>query len=448
MYKAFRQFIQQNKLLQTNQTYLLAVSGGMDSVVLCELFSQHQLQFAIAHVNFGLRGDESNQDESFVTQLAARFHVPCFVKHVDTAAYAQQYGKSIQLAARELRYAWFEELRSTQGFYAICTAHHLNDSLETVLLNFSKGCGLAGLQGVPLVNGKIIRPLLFASKQQIEQFVKENQIEYREDSSNSSVKYQRNLIRHEVIPVLSKLNPSLETTYAVTKHLLNEASQLVELQLAKYKRQLIRHQNGRVSIALAQLKGIIAPTTVLHSLLKEYGFNTTQLNQLLQNSTSTEALVFNSATHQLVKDRKWIHITEIGRSDAFAYSVDELDTALDVAGNTLQLSFLANNTALDWNEIPKTTLYLSADELRFPMVLRNWNKGDYFYPFGMNRKKKKLSDFFTQLKLGPNEKTVVPVLLSGEAVIAVLPFRIDERYKITKHTKRLLKIEWKAGRKI
>ena len=281
MLKEFKGFIEKEGLIKEGDQILLAVSGGMDSIVMSHLFQMAGYPFAVAHCNFQLRGEASDRDEEFVKHLAFELKVPYHIIRFDTEAYAKKQKQSIQLAARELRYQWLEEIRETNQYRAIATAHHLNDSIETVLYNFTKGCGIRGLHGILPKTGKLIRPMLFASREEIEAFVNQNDIAYREDASNASVKYMRNKVRHEVIPVLQSINPAFEKTIEENIQRFRETEAVLEGAIKQFRKELITRKEELILIDFTKLPKAGKPT-ILFELLRDWGFNKDQVNQILE----------------------------------------------------------------------------------------------------------------------------------------------------------------------
>ncbi len=435
----FQQYITQKHLLQKNDRVLLAISGGVDSVVLFHLLHTSNFEVGLAHCNFKLRGEESDKDEEFLQKLGAQHDFPVFTIQFDTEQYAIENKCSIQMAARELRYKWLEEIRSEKDFTFIATAHHQNDIAETVLYNLTKGTGIAGLHGILPKNGKLIRPLLFASKTEIETYAQTHNLQYRTDASNQSTKYARNKIRHLVMPVLKELNSKLEETFYENVQRFAEVEQIYREGIEAYRKKLLEHKKHDTLISIAKLRKIPAIRTVLYELLKGYGFNASQVRQLIQAFDAEAGKVFYSESHQIIKDRKHFILSEKNsRSSGFALIQAE-QTQVEMSELMLQIN---RHTAENF-EIPKdaSIACLDADKLQFPLVLRKWKDGDYFYPLGMKRKKKKLSRFFIDLKLSRTEKERIWVLTNSQKhLLWVVGYRLDERFKITHKTQDIYQI--------
>ncbi len=437
----FIEFNQTRRLDNAKKQTLLTVSGGIDSMVMCDLFHRAGFPFAIVHCNFGLRGKESDADSRFVRNAALKYKVKVFVKKFETQQYADEKKISIQMAARELRYAWFEELRLQKKMDLIATAHHLNDNIETIIYNLAKGTGIKGLRGILPRQGNIIRPLLFASREEIENYQKENQIEFREDSSNASDKYARNKIRHNVIPVLKEINPSLENTFAEKIDLFGELERLYETGNKKLAQQLFLPRKDDIYIPIAKLKSTQQVANALYEYLKAYGFNAEHVEDMLANLHDAPGKQYLSSTARIIKDRRFFILTQIPEKDFTARLIEETDKAIELGNCKLTLSTVKGNGL----KISKSAEYAFLDKakLEFPLILRHWKQGDYFYPFGMKLKKKKLKKFFIDQKVPLNQKEAIWVVESNKKIVWVAGHRIDERFKVLPSTAEVYKIHLK-----
>lgn len=439
MLSDFLHFVKTNNLFQKNDTVLLTVSGGVDSVVMCELFHQAGFKFAIAHCNFKLRGEDSEGDEAFVKELAKKYKAEVFTKSFNTTAYADENKISIQMAARDLRYNWFEELRKEHHFAAIATAHHHDDNIETVLMHIVKGTGIRGLRGIPVKQGKIIRPLLFTDKKKILHFAGKNNLQYREDVSNSSNKYERNKLRLDIIPQLEEINPSFTNSFADNILYFNEAVSLYDDALKRIKKKVTREENGTIYISIPALIHHPAHSTILFELLQPYGFNGEQVKQIVDHFKGEPGALFFSSTHRLLKDRKELIVTPAAPS---LYTEDLIlpeTKKIQLADFTLSIEITeAGKFHLKKD---KNHIALDHDKLQFPLMVRRWKAGDYFYPFGMKKKKKKLSNFLIDQKVSVLNKEKTYVLLSGEKICAVIGHRPDERFVVTGKTKKVWQVE-------
>lgn len=442
MLDQFLSFINKHNLIQPSQKVLLAVSGGMDSVVMCDLFSKAKINFVIAHCNFGLRGEESNEDEMFVKKLSIKYKMPFMVTTFQTADFAETEKISIQMAARILRYEWFEKIRKEQNCDYIATAHHQNDVLETVLLNLTKGTGIAGLHGIRIKNGHIIRPLLFAEKETIFDYVVENQVIWREDSSNESNKYQRNLIRNEVVPLLKQINPNLENTMQHTVERIAAVEDIFEQEIEMLRKQITWADTQAVFVNYKAIQTLSQPVIKLSELLKPYHFTYQQSQDIFEAFDKESGKIFLSPTHTLVKDRTELVITQKSLQSFVSQVITIDDEELIIDNLKLTMGKPFERTEDFVVPTARKIACLDADKVRFPLQIRKWKEGDWFCPLGMN-KKKLISDFLIDLKVPLNLKKEVYLLTSNGSVVWVMGMRIDDRFKVTDKTEKvvLLKIE-------
>lgn len=430
-------FAQQQQLFTPEHKIIAAVSGGIDSVVLCDLFAALKLNFAMAHGNFGLRAEEADADELFVKKLAKKYNVPFYSEHFNTKAFAAQEKISTQMAARTLRYHWFEQLRQQLQYDLIAVAHHQSDTVETILLNLTRGTGLPGLHGIAAKNGYLIRPLLCLRKDDIYDYVTAQQLTWREDSSNETTVYQRNKIRHEVIPVLKQLNPNLEHTVQQTAAKISAAEILVNEYIQKTRAQALRPENGITYLDIAVLPETAALPLILFELLQPYGF-TFEVTQTIISAFSAESgKIFESATHTLVKDRGQLVITAKNLQAFGSYEIlaGQTECLLPDWRVTLALLPLATYKITANKKIAA----LDAGLLQFPLKIRTWKEGDWFVPLGMNGKKK-ISDFLIDEKVPVNLKATVKVMTSANSIVWVMGYRLDNRFKITDKTEEVLEV--------
>lgn len=438
----FTEFNHQKRMANRKKTCLLTVSGGMDSMVMCHLFHAAGFPFAIAHCNFNLRGIESDGDEQLVRSLADKYKVEVFTNSFATKEYAAEKNISIQLAARELRYAWFEYLRKEKGLDLIATAHHLNDNIETIIYNLIKGTGIRGLRGIPVRHEHIIRPLLFASRDEIEAYQKENQIAYREDSSNADDKYTRNTIRHHLIPLMKEINPGLEKTFGDKIELFTELEALYEKQVNKPVKNLFLKRKNDIFIPVLKLKKTKNVSSILFEYLKDFGFNAKQVEDMLANLDGTSGKHFLSGKARIIKDRRFFILTQLSQKDFTTQLIQKDDTEIILPNANLKLETLKpENLKVSAD---KNTAFIDLSKLEFPLTIRHWKQGDYFYPFGMKMKKKKLKKFFTDQKIAINEKETIWVIESNQKVVWVAGHRTDERFKVEPITKEVLRIQFKC----
>jgi tRNA(Ile)-lysidine synthase len=435
MIKEFLEFIKKEDLFAPGDRILLAVSGGMDSSAMAWLFHKCGFYFGIAHCNFGLRGMESDGDEYFVHEMAAKYGVPFYCKHFETEKYAQAHKLSIQMAARELRYAFFEDLVRQHHYKYIATAHHRTDEVETFFINLIRGTGIAGLTGYPARQNQIIRPLMFADRNIIEEHVQKQCIRYREDSSNSSDQYVRNKLRHNLMPLLKEINPNIVHTIRADMEKLENIHKLHRKTIELLKQEAVTEDKGVTKISIAMLNKVSENDACLFDLLFPFGFAGEIIHKISRSLNGQAGKVFMSKTHSLLKDREYLIITEIDkRNDICEYSV-----ARDTKRITTPLEIRFAEKAMKVGiELSKDPLVGSFDlqKLQFPLKIRRWKRGDAFYPFGM-RGKKKLSDYFTDKKFSLLDKENTWLLCSGDDIIWVIGQRTDNRYRVTPKTKRI-----------
>ena len=438
MQTEFLQYITQNSLCNKSNKILLGISGGIDSICMFHLFRSSGFQIGIAHCNFQLRGNESDKDEEFVKKLADEFNIPFFSTRFNTAEIADSEGISIQMTARDLRYEWFEELRSKYYYDHISIAHNSDDVIETFLINLSRGSGIKGFSGIKSKSGNIIRPLLFASRKEIEFYVTENNFEFREDSSNSSVKYSRNLIRHEIIPLFEKVNSRFRETMIENIARLKDTENIYNNTITQNIDSIKLSKGQKTYINIDKLKKLGYISTYLHEILNKLGFSNTQVQDIANSLDSISGKQFFTLTHRLIKDRTELIIEEISTPNKQNYFIDysndklELPIKLDISKFEINENFKIikdGNIGL-----------FDLDLIDFPLTLRKWKNGDCFIPLGM-KNLKKVSDFFIDNKLSLSEKENTWIIESGNKIIWIVGKRIDERFKISNKTKTILKIE-------
>ncbi|QRR01561.1 tRNA lysidine(34) synthetase TilS [Dyadobacter sandarakinus] len=433
MLDSFLTFINQYAISLRGQRCLLTVSGGIDSVVLANLFYKSGIQSVVAHCNFGLRGEESEGDELFVQELSAQYGFSFYVKHFEIKSYAKSEGISTQMAARTLRYAWFESLRQELALDWIVTGHHLDDVLETTLLNLTRGTGIAGLPGIAPVHGALLRPLINSSREEIMQYALENKLVWRNDSSNDSDAYHRNKIRHHVVPVMKGVNPSLQSTFLQTANRLRSATALIKELLEAWKTAAVRIEKGKIKISIYQLTTASENVYRLWWVLNEVGFTYVQSQQII-SSLEFSGKTFISQSHILLVDR----------DDLIVKKKENSSQTLEVHINDVEAEYLAGKWSISIKrqenpagEIGRTshTLYIPWNKLIFPLHVRRWKEGDRFAPLGMGGKTKKVSDLLTDMKVDRFAKEEVFVLVNGNAdIMWIMGFRSDERYKMSEQT--------------
>ena len=438
MLKEFIAYSEANALRLANTHTLLAVSGGLDSTAMVRLFHMANFPFAIAHCNFQLRDAESDGDAAFVAQLGQSLGVPVHTENFDTKKYAKTHKVSTQMAARNLRYAWFAELLETHHYTAVATAHHANDSLETMLFNLTKGTGIAGLKGIPVRNGAIIRPMLFATRSNIADFVHANHWAWREDRSNTDTHYSRNHIRKHVVPHLYKVNPSLETAAATTADRLTGVEQVFLSVVEQFENDAVKNQGKHYQINKTALLRTPAPAVILHQLIKSKGFSYHQAQAItLAASAAQPGKVFLSDTHQLNIDRTALIVSPKDGMNKQTHLITDSDHTVPFESQVIDIEIMK---AAQYTIEPHSHVgAFDFHRLKFPLQLRHWKPGDWFCPLG-RRHRKKLSDFMIDEKIPLNLKDSVYVLCSGSDIVWVVGYRIDDRFKITAPTQQVYRM--------
>jgi len=472
----FQQYIFDHQLFSPREPLLLAVSGGVDSVVLCELCKQAGYPFVIAHCNFKLRGPESERDAAFVQQLALNYHVLFLIKEFDTAEYAEKNKLSIQEAARELRYGWFAELlnretgnpdlsgqavkrESDSGQWAegkdsgqklgdvthhspltthLLTAHHLDDNIETMLMHFFRGTGVHGLRGMLPKQGYIVRPLLFARKQELKEFATENKLSWVEDSSNALDKYSRNYFRNQLIPLVQQIYPETENNLANNLRRFADMEQLYEQAVALHKKKLLEFKGEEVHIPVLKLQKSAPLHAIVYEIIKDFGFSSAQVEEVIKLLGSESGRYVQSATHRIIKNRRWLIIAPVQLEQPQTMVIDADENRMVFENGALVFEQLKNKNVQLINDA--AIALIDQQTLQFPLILRKWKKGDYFYPLGL-KKKKKLARFFIDQKLSMTDKEKVWVLESNKKILWVVGLRIDDRFKITESTKQVFRIQ-------
>lgn len=438
--------------LQSGNYILLAASGGLDSTVLAHLFKAHQIPFILGHMNFQLRGEESLRDESFVRSLGMQLGVDVLVKQVDTKQYAIDNKLSTQEAARELRYNWFSEilqgnlnikygeLSNKQHPHIVATAHHADDSIETVLMHFFRGTGIEGLKGIPAVNDekKIIRPLLPFSRMQLESFATEFAIEFITDSSNDSNDYTRNYFRNTLIPQLQTVFPNVKDNLLHNMARIGEAAELYKQAVNKHLDSLVQSRGNEIHVPILKLLKINTLHTIIWELIKPYGFKAAQVNEVIKLTNSVNGSEIASSSSRIIKSNAWLIIAPLAVTDA-KHIVINGTGSWEFDGGFLQIQL--KEKPVEITAQPQFE-WLDASKIKFPLLLRKWKQSDYFYPLGLT-KKKKLSKFFSDIKLNKIQKEAIWVIEMDKKIICVLGCRIDNRFKYQETTQQLLQIHYR-----
>ena len=442
MYTQFQTHISQHFPSLKEKKLLLAVSGGIDSMVLCDLFDRMGVQFDLAHCNFNLRGDSSDLDEAFVQKEALKRNLELFVISFDTKKYAKEKKLSIQMAARELRYNWFKEILTEHKIDYLVTAHHADDVLETFFINLSRGTGIDGLTGIPDHTSWIIRPMLPFTKTEIQAYAIKKELEWREDYSNEDTKYLRNKIRKELVPVLKELNPAFMNSFAAALENLSGSRKIIKDKMDEVLLEIIEPSaNNNTEVLQFKVEKVMNyadNSAYLYQIFNPYGFNHWKdIRSLLEAQSGKQVF---SNTHRLIKHGNYLLLSPIeAKPDpSICFEVKENQPFLNLDRDIIRFESLDHirqfrkNKATDLAQFDKS-------KLRFPLIVRKWRKGDYFYPFGM-KGKKKLSDFFKDQKYSLLQKENIWLLCSGEDIIWLIGKRMDNRYKVTEKTKIILNV--------
>jgi len=443
MFEEFKSYIKKNNLFRKHDRILMAVSGGIDSMVMSHLFIRLGTEKGIAHCNFSLRGEESDLDEELARDFAEKNSIPFYSIRFNTLEHASANGISVQMAARELRYEWFEKIRLESNFSLTAVAHNLNDNIETMLINLTRGTGLTGLSGMRPAGNKIIRPLLFASREKIEKYSIENGVPFREDKSNASTKYIRNKIRHLVIPVLKEINPSVEETLNETAGRLTGIDEIV-LEYIDGIRSLTSIKKGTTTIFnVERLKRHQKSRALIFELFSPYGVSgsvSADLIRLISGSTGKQIF---TKTHRILRNRDELIVTPLGTGNPDNLEIAGFEELQKVHG--IKSAIIIN--VKPGYKIPrhKSVACIDYGKIRFPLIIRGWKKGDYFFPLGMN-KKKKLSDYFVDSKYSLIKKERALILESAGEIVWIIGERLDERFRITESTSKILLIRLFRGR--
>ncbi|PKP33769.1 MAG: tRNA lysidine(34) synthetase TilS [Bacteroidetes bacterium HGW-Bacteroidetes-17] len=441
MLDKIKAFIIKNKLFTTGDKILLTVSGGMDSVAMCELFHQVGLKFGIAHCNFKLRGEESDGDAQFVKKLAAKYKAPFFYIEFNTNQIAGERGISTQMAARDLRYEWFEKIRQENNYQRIATGHHQDDQLETFFINLLRGTGISGLHGIKAEQGKLIRPLLFTTRKEIAFFIEKSQLSYREDSSNASDKYLRNKIRHHLLPVLEDIDPAYLDIFDANMKRFSEAEEIYAAQINQTRKRLLLKNQDEYTISIRELENLHPISTYLFELIREFGFSFQTTEDIIKSLNNESGSQFFSDTHRLLKDRTQLLIRTLKKETEKAFLISD-GTKKTEKPICLNFSSFAKDSTFEFST-EKHIASLDLGKLIFPLSIRKWKEGDYFYPLGSNFKKK-ISDYFIDQKFSLFEKEDCWLLCSGDAIVWIIGHQIDNRFKISSKTTKFIQIEYSA----
>ena len=433
----FNNFLIEKDLLKQGQNVLVAVSGGLDSIVLCRLLRESKIDFVIAHCNFKLRGKESDGDEEFVKKIAAAYNVPFYSIQFKTKSYAKENKLSIQEAARELRYRWFEKIRAENEIDKIAVAHHLNDSIETFFINTIRGTGLSGMKGISALNGHIIRPLLFATREELEHFARKKKLKWRENSSNAGNDYLHNRIRHTVIPELKTKNQEFEKSMQRSLDFFDFANHIQKTFIEDWKKKNTSvTPDGSVTIRLKPVMDFQFSAALLSAVLHSYGITNLEPGKILNASPGK---IFQSQSARILYDRNSLVLQPKKSEPTQEFLISHTPDQLEIGDHKFSFETISSNrlTAIPREENIQA---VDAGKISYPLQVRKWQAGDSFYPLGMT-KRKKISDFLIDKKVNRFEKEMTYVLLSGKDIVCILGHRIDDRFKITEETVSVLYVE-------
>ncbi|MET0463896.1 MAG: tRNA lysidine(34) synthetase TilS [Chitinophagaceae bacterium] len=435
---SFRSFISEHSLFLPQQRLLLAVSGGLDSVVLCDLCSKCGYDFDIAHCNFQLRGEESERDEQFVRKLGDKYNVNVFVQTFDTQSYMLANKISVQEAARALRYEWFDQLIAAKEnrLDVLLTAHHLGDAVETSLMNYFKGTGIAGIRGILPKHESVVRPLLFTGRAAIKEYATAHQLDWVEDSSNASDKYSRNYLRHHLLPVIQQLYPQAEENMHRNIARFRDAELLYQQAIESHKKKLLVTKGEEVHIPVLKLQLATPLNAIVYEIMRPYGFSAAQTAEVLSLLNSESGRYVQSSSHRIIRNRNWLIIASL---KAVRASLILIEGPGDISFPGGQLIIRKSFSSDGMPDTSSLVACMDASQIQFPLTLRPWKNGDYFYPLGM-RKKKKLARFFIDQKLSAIEKERVWVIESDKRIVWIVGRRLDDRFRMRGGAGEIVKI--------
>lgn len=420
------------------QKILLAVSGGIDSMVMCHLFLQSNTPFAVAHCNFQLRGVEADKDEQLVNDWCAVNNITFHHSRFDTQAKVEEWKKGIQETARILRYEWLEETRTSNNYAAIATAHHANDNAETLLMNLFKGTGISGLHGIPPVNGHIIRPVLFATKKEITDYAKENNVPYRDDASNATDKYLRNDVRLNLLPAIEQSFPQVIDNLNDSIQRFSEAEILYKRAVEQERKKLLEKRGNDYYVPIRKLQLRTPLNTICYELFSPYGFSSAQVPHIVGLLSSESGHFIASQTHRIIRNRDFLVLTAMSTAATDLILIDTVPATIQAGDTQFKFAYKAPPATIPDDN---TIAYINTAKLEQPLILRRWKQGDYFYPLGMGMKKKKLSRYFMDKKIALHDKENIWVLESNKRIVWVAGYRLDERFKVTPSTEQVLAVK-------
>jgi len=440
MQQKVQTYIEKLQLLTPKEPVIVGVSGGTDSVVLLHVLISLGYDCIAAHCNFHLRMQESNRDEEFVRKLAHSYSIPFYFIDFETTKYAEKHKISIEMAARDLRYDWFEELIEKHHAQAIAVAHHADDNIETMLMNLVRGTGLRGLTGIQPRNKNVVRPLLCCTREELENYLVEHGLQHVEDSTNQENNYLRNKFRNELLPLLTDINPSVRENLYKSLANLEGNFAIYQQAIDEIRNKVVHNSGNEIRLNIDQINQQIHVPTVMHELLSPYNFSSTQIEQIREALNAESGKIFYSETHRLIKDRKYLIISAKGDEIKNIYTISQTEKEL-----TLPIHLTIRKMSIDDSFKPSklpNCVHIDASLIQFPLELRRWNEGDVFYPFGMTQKKK-LSDYFIDQKFSIPQKEQCWILISEGKIVWIVGHRLDNRFRITENTKEVIEINLK-----
>ena len=435
MEQAFKYFIKQHQLFNKKSNLLLAISGGIDSVCLFHLLLNSGYQFSVAHCNYNLRGEESNKDEEFVKKLAKKHKIHFYTKSFNTQKWMDKLQMGVQETARKLRYDWFNQLIKKHGFDNLLTAHHLSDNTETFFINITRNTGISGLHGIPVKNKHIVRPLMFATRDLIEQFIKHNNYKHREDASNAKDDYLRNKIRHHLSPQLEKHLPNFhEHLMTVCTHVKDYEDLSLEI-MQHFWQQITQHKKGVLSVNIKALNSIQNAPSLLYFMTRQYGFNKVQILDLLKNEIELVGKKIVSEKYEIIREREHLIIQEIKTIEAVFEEITKFKKTKVTETSVCDFTFIEPHLC-DFKKA--NTLYVDFDKITLPLTIQTWQDGDKMKPLGM-KGQKNISDILTDKKVNNTQRKTFNVLKNADGkIIALFPFCVSEDYKVDSKTKLVL----------
>ena len=440
MQQKVQTYIEKLQLLTPKEPVIVGVSGGTDSVVLLHVLISLGYDCIAAHCNFHLRMQESNRDEEFVRKLAHSYSIPFYFIDFETTKYAEKHKISIEMAARDLRYVWFEELIEKQHAQAVAVAHHADDSIETMLMNLVRVTGLRGLTGIQPRNKNVVRPLLCCTRDELENYLVEHGLQHVEDSTNQENNYLRNKFRNELLPLLTDINPSVRENLYKSLANLEGNFAIYQQAIDEIRNKVVHNSGNEIRLNIDQINQQIHVPTVMHELLSPYNFSSAQIEQIREALNAESGKIFYSETHRLIKDRKYLIISAKGDEIKNIYTISQTEKKL-----TLPIHLTIRKMSIDDGFKPSklpNCVHIDASLIQFPLELRRWNEGNVFYPFGMTQKKK-LSDYFIDQKFSIPQKEQCWILISEGKIVWIVGHRLDNRFRITENTKEVIEISLK-----